>query len=337
MPTNKLALIRYKTIDACLRNRQRKWALDDLIESVSDALYDYEGIDSGVSKRTIQLDIQNMRSDKLGYNAPIVVVDRKYYTYDDPEYSITNNALSDHDLEVLQDTLRLLGQFQGFNYFEDIGAMVTKIESRIDLHTTKENKYIDFEKNELLVGLNWIDILLKAVKQRSPVEIVYQSFKSRNPQTRIYHPYMLKEYRNRWFVLANEDSKKSLFTLALDRIKSVRLLDDIKFYPATRFDPNTFYDNVIGVSKNVGNKTMRVVLHFDNSNAPYVITKPLHSSQKILNQENGELTVEINVVHNFELERVILGFGESVKVISPKILVKRIREKHEKALGKYNE
>lgn len=337
MPTNKLALIRYKTIDACLRNRQRKWALDDLIEAVSDALYDYEGIDSGVSKRTVQLDIQNMRSDKLGYNAPIVVVDRKYYTYDDPEYSITNNALSDHDLEVLQDTLRLLGQFQGFNYFEDIGAMVTKIESRIDLHTTKENKYIDFEKNELLVGLNWIDILLKAVKQRSPVEIVYQSFKSRNPQTRIYHPYMLKEYRNRWFVLANEDSKKSLFTLALDRIKSVRLLDDIKFYPATRFDPNTFYDNVIGVSKNVGNKTMRVVLHFDNSNAPYVLTKPLHSSQKILNQENGELTVEINVVHNFELERVILGFGESVKVISPKILVKRIREKHEKALGKYNE
>lgn len=336
MPANKLALIRYKTIDACLRNRQRLWTLDDLIDAVSDALYDYEGIDSGISRRTIQLDIQNMRSDKLGYNAPIVVHQRKYYTYDDPEYSITNNALSDHDLEVLQDTLRLLGQFQGFNYFEDIGAMVSKIESRIDLHTTKQNKYIDFEKNELLVGLNWIDVLLKAIKQRSPVIIGYQSFKARTPIYRTYHPYLLKEYRNRWFLLANEDKKKILYTLALDRMKSIELSDEVSFFPATHFDPNTFYDDVIGVSKNIGNKTMNIVLQFDNSNAPYVITKPLHSSQKVLSYEDGILTVEINVVHNYELERVILGFGESVTVISPSLLKKRILKKHNAAIANYN-
>lgn len=81
MSINKLALIRYKTIDECLKNRFRNWTLDDLIDKVSDALYEYEGIDSGISKRTIQLDIQNMRSEKLGYNAPIIVVDRKFYTY----------------------------------------------------------------------------------------------------------------------------------------------------------------------------------------------------------------------------------------------------------------
>jgi len=72
MSLNKLALIRYKTIDYCLRNRARKWTLENLIEKVSEALYEYEGIRGGVSKRTIQLDLQTMRSDKLGYNAPIV-------------------------------------------------------------------------------------------------------------------------------------------------------------------------------------------------------------------------------------------------------------------------
>src|SRR5262245_56086157 len=85
MSVNKLALIRYKTIDECLRNKLRKWTLEDLIEKVSDTLYDLEGIESGVSRRTIQADIQVMRSDKLGYNAPIVVTEKKYYSYDDPE------------------------------------------------------------------------------------------------------------------------------------------------------------------------------------------------------------------------------------------------------------
>lgn len=73
MPANKNALIRYKTIDNCLRNRYRRWTLDDLVDACSDALYDMEGITKGVCARTVQMDIQIMRSDKLGYNAPIEV------------------------------------------------------------------------------------------------------------------------------------------------------------------------------------------------------------------------------------------------------------------------
>ena len=98
MPVSRNALIRYKTIDTCLRNRFRKWTLEDLVDACSDALYEYEGIDKGISKRTVQMDIQLMRSEKLGYNAPIVVKDHKYYTYEDPEYSITNTPLSEQDL-----------------------------------------------------------------------------------------------------------------------------------------------------------------------------------------------------------------------------------------------
>ena len=83
MPVNRNALIRYTTIDKCLQNYYRNWTLDDLIEACSEALYEYEGIRKGVSRRTVQADIQFMRSDKLGYNAPIIVIDKKYYTYED--------------------------------------------------------------------------------------------------------------------------------------------------------------------------------------------------------------------------------------------------------------
>ena len=97
MPANKNALIRYRTIDRCLRNRYRRWTLDDLVDACSDALYDMEGIAKGVSVRTVQGDLQIMRSDKLGYYAPIEVYDNKYYRYADPDYSITNTPVSTED------------------------------------------------------------------------------------------------------------------------------------------------------------------------------------------------------------------------------------------------
>ncbi len=101
MPANKNALIRYRTIDRCLRNRYRRWTLDDLVEACSDALYELEGILRGVSVRTIQGDIQMMRSDKLGYNAPIEVYDGKFYRYSEDDYSISESPLPDDMCELL--------------------------------------------------------------------------------------------------------------------------------------------------------------------------------------------------------------------------------------------
>ncbi len=108
MPANKNALIRYKTIDRCLRNRYRRWTLDDLVDASSEALYDMEGIAKGVCARTVQMDIQIMRSDKLGYNAPIVVYDKIYYTYADPDYSITEMPLSMDDCKLIKEAITLL-------------------------------------------------------------------------------------------------------------------------------------------------------------------------------------------------------------------------------------
>ena len=113
MPANKNALIRYKTINNCLRNRYRRWTLDDLVNACCDALYDMEGITKGVCSRTVQMDIQIMRSDKLGYNAPIEVYDRIYYRYADPNYSITEMPLSVDDCKLIKEahpTFRVMRQ-----------------------------------------------------------------------------------------------------------------------------------------------------------------------------------------------------------------------------------
>jgi predicted DNA-binding transcriptional regulator YafY len=120
MPANKNALIRYKTIDKCLRRRYREWTLDDLVEACSDALWELEGIDKGVSVRTVQGDIQIMRSDKLGYNAPIEVYDNKYYRYADPDYSISEPGLSDNDYDAIVEAIALIQQYQDKNGAEEL-------------------------------------------------------------------------------------------------------------------------------------------------------------------------------------------------------------------------
>ena len=108
MPANKNALIRYKTIDNCLKNRHRRWTLDDLVDACSDALYDMEGITKGVCARTVQMDIQIMRSDKLGYNAPIEVYERIYYRYTDPDYSISEMPLTMDDCKLIKKAIIFL-------------------------------------------------------------------------------------------------------------------------------------------------------------------------------------------------------------------------------------
>ncbi len=108
MPANKNALIRYKTIDRCLRNRFRLWTIDDLTEACSAALREMEGITKGVSVRTVQGDLQMMRSDKLGYNAPIEVFDKIYYRYADPNYSINEMPLTEEDCRLLRQAVEML-------------------------------------------------------------------------------------------------------------------------------------------------------------------------------------------------------------------------------------
>jgi len=332
MPINKLALIRYKTIDNCLQNRYRKWTLDNLIEACSDALYEYEGIKKGISKRTIQLDIQNMRSEKLGYNAPIIVSEKKYYSYDEKDYSITNSPLNQQDLSTLNEVLGVLNQFKGFGYFEELNGMITRLENNLYKHQHKGKSFIDFEKNELLKGLKYIDPLHKAIINRQTIEIAYQSFKSKKSQTFIFYPYLLKEYRNRWFLLGINKKGMSTSILALDRIEHFdTLISEIFLEP--KFDVSTYFNDVIGVSKMPNQKPQTIVMKIVKEHAPYIITKPIHSSQKILKEDEEGTIFSINVIWNFELEREILGFCEQLKVLSPKKLNGKIVSRLKSALS----
>lgn len=335
MSLNKLALIRYKTLDYCLSNRGRKWTLEDLIEKVNDTLYEYEGIKEGVSKRTIQLDLQTMRSEKLGYNAPIIVVDKKYYTYEDPKFSITKSKINPSDIEKMHEIVGVLKQLNGFSYFDEMSELITKLENNIYRNKQEGKIYIQFESNHLLKGLNYINQLYQATLQRTALLIQYQSFKAKQPQEGIYYPYLIKEYRNRWFLIAKPKRSPVLLTLALDRMLSVQELPKEPFFSYPDVDFDHYFDDVIGVTKSEKDRPSTVVLQVDKATAPYILTKPLHKSQQVLKEEENSIMLSIEVILNFELEREILGFGETMKVLAPRNLVNRIKHKLQKAMELY--
>lgn len=335
MPVNRNALIRYRTIDNCLQNRYRKWTLEDLIDACSDALYEFEGIDKGVSRRSVQADIEMMRSNKLGYEAPIVVVDKKYYTYADKNYSITNSPISAQDMQVLSEVSGLLKQFKGFNHFTDLNEMVSKLEDKIYSQKTHNAPVVDFEKNDHLKGLGWLEPIRKAIVARQTLCVTYQSFKAREASTFCFSGYLLKEYRNRWFVLGQRHGRGgSLLNLALDRIESIEIHEET-YRENDIIDLTTYYNDVIGVTKSPGQRDCEVVFWIDEANAPYIITKPLHHTQKFLKDDNGGKIFSIKVILNFELERELLGFGAKIKVLRPRILVKQLKQNLAKALERY--
>jgi len=105
MPVNLNALIRYKTLDKCFKNTMAITDMSYLIKYCSTAIYEATGNSSGVSERTIRNDIRIMRSDILGYNAPIVV-NEGIYKYSDPKFSIFEKSIQDKDL--LLDIQKLL-------------------------------------------------------------------------------------------------------------------------------------------------------------------------------------------------------------------------------------
>jgi WYL domain len=278
MPANRNALIRYKVIDSCLQRRNRKWTLDDLIEQVSETLYEYEGMEKSISKRTIQADIQMMRSDKLGYFAPIVVLDKKYYSYEDPSYSITNIPISEADLGRMNEAVELLKQFKGFSHFQQLNEVVQKLEDHVYSVANKKYSVIDFEKNNNLRGLSHLDLLYNSVIHQKAVEMTYQSFKARAASTFFFHVWWLKEFKNRWFAVGVRNGEKTVTNLALDRILELNLDEKTTYRENTKLDSELFYKDAIGVTVSENMQPDKVQIFINTEHAPYVETKPFANS-----------------------------------------------------------
>ena len=340
MPINRATLIRISTIDRCLQNRYRRWTINDLIEACTDALAEFEGRVNPVSRRTFQNDLALMRSDRLGYNAPIVVRDNKYYEYEDPDFTITHLPLNDEGLDALNSALDILRQLQCFPQLASSIETISKLNEQISRRTGASVPAMDMEHADGYRGERFIGMIYDAVRKHRTITIEYQSFKASRPDTLTVYPYLLKEYRNRWFLVGEKSTNRAphVNIFALDRIHSVKFDHEHPFRKCAGFDPEHFFDDTIGVTCQIGDKPRHVVIDIDSTQAPYIESKPFHRSQKVEQRfDDGSIRISLKVVINSELVRLILGYGGHAEVIAPPELRAKVAESVIKAADRYRE
>ncbi|MGV0924101.1 helix-turn-helix transcriptional regulator [Empedobacter tilapiae] len=323
MAVNKNALIRYKTLDKCFSNPYRKYYINDLIETCNQVLTDHYGIDTTVSRRQIFIDIDFMKSD-AGYQAPIDSLKdgrKVYYRYEDINFSILNKPLTQDEQLALENTVELLSRIKGIPGINALENLETKL---IDVqNNSSKTNIISFEENEFLIGLEYLTILYNYIKNFQVLTITYKSFKSEQEQKYIISPYYLKQFNNRWFLFGWNHQEEYLQNLALDRLKTLSI--DNQIYKESGVDFDEYFDDIIGVTNNLLTEPESIKIQLSDNIIPYIISKPIHGSQKV-NQNILQLQLKLN----YELESLILSYGENMKVLEPPTLVNKLKERIQK-------
>jgi len=313
MPQNKNAQFRYRVIDKCLSNTGRLWTMDDLIDEVSGQMEEQFGIYKGISKRSIQYDLNIMRRDPPGgFGAPIVCKDG-CYSYSEDDYSIIHSPLIDSDKEQIHEAITILKQFRGLPHFMGLEQILQKLEGQVISYG--KPGCIQFEINEEVKGLEWLEKIYNSILNQQVLKIEYRPFQTENAKVETVHPYLLKEYHNRWFLLGFNENFGKVSTYALDRISN--LTEIRKRFRPNCINPENYFTDAVGVTVHPEDVKTRIVFRPTPDQAPYIKTKPLHKSQQMLSENEAYAEFMIEVIPNFELEQLFLSFGERVVITGP--------------------
>jgi predicted DNA-binding transcriptional regulator YafY len=322
MPNTKNYSTRLRVLDQCLRSGHA-YSGKELTDFINREL-ELRGEPTITSRTTLMDDLLNIENE---YHTNIIR--KKHgrqttYQYEDPNFSIFSNELSEDDILHLGQALDILRRFDGMpeaSWISELGARLN-----LCMNNRKEVRAaVGFESAIYNKGMEHFTPLFNAIRKKTTVELRYQSFKMQEPQTLIVHPYYLKQYNNRWFLFCCNGDYTNLSNYPLDRILSVKLAHVP--YRETDINFDEYFEDVIGVTKREGQQSEKVLLRFPKNEYPYVATKPWHGSQKKVAEDECSVTIELDIVINFELEQKILSWGDFVEVLQPLLLREMIKSR----------
>lgn len=293
-----------------------------------------------IERRSLEGDLQAMRSDKrLGYHAPIAYhrTHRGYY-YTDPEYTIDKLPLSKGELEAFELIVDSFKRFRGARILNRVEGMFDKLDKVVmpQLRQAKVNHdypTVDFENMPFSKGIDHFDKLYKAIQKEQSLRIDYHKFNAREASQHIFHPYLLKEYKFRWYVLGFSETRKSKLVLALDRIEAIEMAR-LVFKPYKGKDIQQYFSHTLGVTiNNTGVKEIR--LWFSAAQGNYIKTQHLHATQKMVSDTPDGLIITLQLIPNYELLQTLLAFGPEVKVLEPESLRSEMKDMLARSLALY--
>ena len=334
MPINKAAYIRYQIIDQILKRRITPITLDDLLEEVNEYLVNNYTKKSAIALRTLQEDIRLMRLPKPdGFSAPIENIrGTGAYKYADPGYSIHHLELNSSDKKRLKEAMSLLSQIDGFPHKDSLKDILVRLKI-LDSTSFSRNQFIQYEESYYSRGMEWFEPIYVAITKKQSLRIKYIPF-VKDGITMTIFPYFLKEFRNRWYIYGWSSEDKKIYNLALDRITEIS--NSIKGFE-DHTDSLLFKDlkSIVGVTLPESRAKIEVKIKVLNDSLPYLLTKPLHSSQKLISKTKDYGILQYHLFPNFEFEAEIMRLSNFMEVLEPENLRVSIYKKLKTAIAHY--
>jgi len=335
MPINKNAYNRYLIIDRCLQQGGRPWTIQDLLKAVEEDYLETTPDKNGVCERTLKGDLHNMKLP-THHNAPIAYNRRRGYHYTDPEYSIHKTPLTSEDLLILHQSLHTLKALRGLDLADDLDELIRRLERKQPSAGAATSSILQLEAAPEYTGTEYLKPLYKAIREKTPLVMSYQPYREAQASSEVVHPYLLKTYNGRWYLLACSEAKgPHLQNYALDRIKGLSA-SSVTFQP-TDTDFSSYFDHLIGVTiPERDSQVENIRVHIRAGRAPYVLTKPLHLSQAIVSQDAQGVVLELRLIINQELKTRLLSFGPDLQVLAPDSLRESMQKLLNKAASRYH-
>lgn len=325
MNLSKSAFRRYKIIDGLLRNPMKRFPTKtEIIEAC------YDKLDYRPSPFTIQKDLENMRLPYPdGFEAPVEYCQRnKGYQYTDPNYKLSGVALNEDEIETISEAVDLIRLIGGSRMSNQFNHAVEKL-----LSATIESRHSVQNKRPILQtmvappsrGFEYFDLFYEACKERVPVSILHFSYIKRQFKQSILHPFLIKEFDNRWYVIGFSESHNAVRTFGLDRI-SHPLKIKKNFITTNLAEMDYYLKDIYGVYPLPNAKKEKIKIEVDEIGTHYFQAYPLHESQEIKKDEYGTSEITFDLIPSFELARYFISLGSQVQILSPKLFVKFTKE-----------
>lgn len=327
MAQGKNAYIRYKVLDRCFRDSRKRYYIEDLLDACNDELYNYDG--SSVTERTIRDDIHFMQR-QAGGGVPLVKKydgHRAYYMYSDRNFSIMDLPMSQSEVEMLSDTIQMLSRFKGLPNHEWLNATLAQMKSTFNINHAKAS-YVSFSQNEDLKGLKYFTPLYESIVSQHVLSLEYHKFGGPS-YNRIIHPYQLRQYNNRWFLVGKEPAVSDVLPIVvvpLDRIDDYKILENEKFSPI-KGDVENYFKDIVGVSPKFGESCQHIMFKAYHPADSYIVTKPIHHSQRVVERHDDYTILSLDLIPTYEFETIMLTYADKCEMLEPLDLREKIKER----------
>lgn len=196
-----------------------------------------------------------------------------------------------------------------------------------------KQSFIHFKGSPEIKGIQYFDPIVRAIENREVLRLYYLPFYEDKPYFNDVHPYLLKEHQSRWYLVGLNAFKGKTRTYALDRIRDLQVAEGAE-YSLPAVDTEAYFKYAIGIIAPEGFPPL-IKLAVQKTQAQYLITRPWHDSQNIVEENEEEVIFSFRVHPTYEFRSLVLSLGKDGTILEPASLREEMKKELEQMFKQY--